>query len=80
MRYHGACDKCGGDTGQDRIDMLVRELADLHAEIKRLEEAVRDLLRLPIKVPLGPIEIGARMNARHKVEELLPQQEKEEVR
>lgn len=25
MSYPGACPKCGGDTGQDRIDLLVRE-------------------------------------------------------
>lgn len=25
MSYPGACPRCGGDTGQDRIDLLVRE-------------------------------------------------------
>ena len=45
MSYPGACPKCGGDTGQDQINELVANLAEMHKEMGRANEYSDDLYR-----------------------------------
>jgi hypothetical protein len=54
MSYPGACEKCEGDTGQDRIDLLVKELADKDKRIAELEGEI-ELITAPPEATGGVV-------------------------